>query len=173
MIAIKHEQPEHLDGIRRLLAEAFPTPAEAELVDDLRTTHSLPVSLVAIDETGDVIGHIAFSPVRIAPPLAATPLWGLAPLAVAEDARGSGLGSELVREGLRACAERPCGGVLVLGDPAFYQRFGFRPSAEWGLRCQFDAPAEAFMLMELHPHACRAYGGIVSYHPAFDRFLSA
>lgn len=160
----------HTDAIRTLLAAAFPTPAEAVLVDDLRAADALLVSLVACD--GDsVIGHIAFSPVSISPGPAFNPIWALARLAVAPPAQGSGVGSALVRAGLRACADAGCRGVVVLGAPNFYHRFGFFSAAERGLRCRFDAPPEAFMLAELASGAVSVQQGVVHFHGAFDRFL--
>lgn len=170
MTNVERERPLHIDAIRTLLAAAFPTPAEASLVDDLRAADALLVSLVAFD--GDrVIGHIAFSPVSISPEPAFDPIWALAPLAVAPAAQSGGVGSALVRAGLGACADAGCRGVVVLGAPDFYHRFGFSSAAERGLRCRFDAPPEAFMLAELGSHAVPFHQSVVHFHAAFDRFL--
>jgi putative acetyltransferase len=170
MIEIKAERPEHMPLIRELLCTAFPTSDEADLVNELRDAGALTISLVAIDQ-GTVIGHIAFSPVTIDPGRHPISLLGLAPLAVAPSAQGRGLGSKLVDEGLRACSQAGCDGVVVLGAPDFYQRFGFRSASERRLRCLFDAPAEAFMIAELNHDVVRFSEGTVRFHPAFDRFL--
>lgn len=97
----------------------------------------------------------------------------LAPLAVAPEAQGRGIGSALVRAGLKVCAEGGVDGVVVLGDPAYYGRFGFKPAGEHGMSCLFDAPPEAFLLWEARPGTLSAWKGIVCFHPAFDRFLGS
>jgi putative acetyltransferase len=166
---IKTELSMHAAAIGNLLRDAFPTPEEAELVEHLRELDALRVSLVALD-ADVVIGHIAFSPVTVNPHNPAVSLLALAPLAVPPVAQGKGVGSELVMAGLRACSRLGCDGVVVLGDPKFYQRFGFRPATECGLRCLFDAPSDAFMIAELRD-LHHLGGGGVRFHGAFDRFL--
>ena len=146
--AIRAETAEDSHAIRRLLLTTFPSDAEAAVGVELRTASSLPVSLVAV-ESRRVVGHIAFSPVSIEPqPHKACMILGLAPFAVAQDAQRRGIGSALVQAGLKACAAAGWDGVLVLGDPGYYRRFGFVPAAERRLRRLFDAPPEAFMTWE-------------------------
>jgi putative acetyltransferase len=58
--------------------------------------------------------------------------------------------------------------MVVLGDPAYYGRFGFAPAAALGLACEFDAPPEAFMALELSPGALAGARGVVLYEPEFD-----
>lgn len=169
MHTIESERPEDAAGIHELLVAAFPTNGEALLVDDLRIADALPVSLVA-SESGTVLGHVAFSPVSIRPSGNAALIWALAPLAVLPAAQGRGIGSELVRTGLHACAHAGCDAVVVLGDPQYYCRFGFFPAVQYGLRCSFDAPPEAFMLVEFRPGSVSHHDGTVYFHPAFDRF---
>lgn len=169
MHTIEHERPDDAAGIHELLAAAFPTSGEALLVDDLRAADVLPVSLVA-SEGGAILGHVGFSPVSIRPSGNAALVWALAPLAVAPSAQRRGIGSALVRAGLHECAHAGCDAVVVLGDPQYYSRFGFLPASGHGLRCSFDAPPEAFMLVEFRPGSVSHHDGIVCFHPAFDRF---
>jgi putative acetyltransferase len=169
-VIIRREGAEDLPAIRGVLTSTFPTRDETELVDELRAAGALPVSLVA-SISGSMVGHIAFSPVSIVPPALTAPVWALAPLAVAPAAQRQGIGSELVRAGLLACEEAGCGAVVVLGHPGYYPRFGFRPAAEWKLRCRFDSPPESFMLVTLGGHTVARSGGVVHFHPAFDRWL--
>lgn len=58
--------------------------------------------------------------------------------------------------------------MVVLGHPEDYPRFGFRPVHEFGLRCRYEAPPEAFMALELVPGALAGIDAVVDYHPAFD-----
>jgi predicted N-acetyltransferase YhbS len=59
------------------------------------------------------------------------------------------------------------GAVVVLGHPAYYPRFGFSPSTRFGIECEYDAPADAFMVLELHAGFLRGASGTVRYHTAF------
>jgi putative acetyltransferase len=58
--------------------------------------------------------------------------------------------------------------AIVLGHPAYYPRFGFRPAAPLGIRWEHDAPEDAFMVMELEPGALAGKSGIVRYRPEFE-----
>ena len=162
---IRNEIPGDRVAVHALNAAAFETAAEAGLVDALREQARPLVSLVA-DDGGAVIGHILFSPVAL-PGHPGLAIMGLAPMAVAAAHRGRGVGSALVREGLERCREIGCDAVVVLGHPAYYPRFGFVPAAGFGIGCEYDAPAEAFMILELRPGALAGAGGTVRYHAAF------
>jgi len=89
-----------------------------------------------------------FSPV----PMVGRPefrLMGLAPMAVSPPYRNKGAGCALVRTGLHRCAQLGFGAVVVLGHPAYYPRFGFQPADRFGICCEYEAPADAFMTLEL------------------------
>jgi putative acetyltransferase len=141
---------------------------EAELVERLRASGVEQVALVAEHE-GRVAAHVLFTPVVLEGaahgprPLAA---WGLAPLAVDPAAQRRGLGTALVRAGLAALRARGAALVVVLGDPAYYARFGFADAARSGLRCEFAAPEGAFQALWLGPEPPAA--GRVRYHAAFE-----
>jgi len=157
------------DGDRAAVYEvnssAFETHEEAKLVDRLREQVADVISLVA-QEHGRVVGHILFSPATVCsdPGLA---VMGLAPMAVTPTCQGRGIGSALVRAGLARCAERGVRAVIVLGHPQYYPRFGFSPAADFGLHCEYDAPKEAFLAIELVRAALTASQGLVKYHPVF------
>jgi putative acetyltransferase len=73
-----------------------------------------------------------------------------------------------VRAGLERSRAIGTGAVFVLGDPAYYGRFGFVPADTFGLGCPFDAPAEAWMLVELVPRYLVGATGITRWPPAFS-----
>jgi putative acetyltransferase len=165
-VLIRAEQEKDWVRVRTLNASAFETPAEAELVDALRRQARPIVSLVA-DEGGEVVGHIMFSPVS----LSGYPdrrIMGLAPMPVASERQRRGIGGLLVRGGLEQCRQLGFGAVVVLGHPEYYPRFGFSPAARFGIRCEWDTAAEAFVLMELLPGYLRGVSGTAKYHAAFS-----
>ncbi len=159
---IRRERPADVLAIRRLHEVAFPTPAEARLVDGLRRSGRLVVSLVA-EESSEIVGHVAFSPVSAG---ASSEGLGLAPLAVASGRRRRGVGSALVRGGLDAGRRAGFGFVVVLGEPAYYERFGFAAARGWGLLDEYGGGA-AFQALELRPGAIPRGSGAVRYGDEF------
>ena len=165
-LTIRPERDVDAAAIRAVTSAAFPTPAEATLVDALRRQQASVISLVA--EDGDrVVGHILFSPVTLNGSDQA--MLGLAPMAVSPERQRQGIGTGLVRAGLDASRERGAAAVVVVGHPAFYPRFGFVPASRFSLRCEYDVPDDVFMAIELIPGVLRT-GGFVRYHPAFADF---
>ena len=167
MPLIRLEATNDISAIRAVNEAAFGRPGEADLVDRLRAAGRLLVSLVAVE--GDVVvGHIAFSPVRLADadeqPLGV----GLGPMAVLPAYQNRAIGSVLVQAGLDACRDLGAAYAVVLGHPAYYPRFGFVPASRFGLRCQWPVPDDVFMAQELQPQGLAAQGGLVAYDPAFD-----
>ena len=163
---IRAERGNDKAAIYEVNVSAFETSAEAELVDALREQAETFISLVA--EDGDrVVGHIMFSPVSLStdPELK---VMGLAPMAVVPAHQREGIGSALVRAGLERCKEMGFSAVVVLGHPEYYPRFGFLRAARFGLRCEYEAPEEAFMAMELETGALDDKPGVVKYHAAFS-----
>lgn len=167
MSTIRAETAKDIDAIRQVVEMAFGRNSEARLVEILRQADGMIASLVAIEKE-QIVGHIAFSTVAIESRDTATSAAALAPLAVLPAHQRRGIGTELVRHGVDHCRRAGYGAVLVLGEPAFYYRFGFIKASEHGIRCPFDVPDEAFMVAELFPGALARHGGIVRYRPEFD-----
>jgi putative acetyltransferase len=161
-------RPEHapdIAAVRAVNLAAFPTPAEADLVDALRTQAQPLVSLVS-EADGEIVGHILFSPVTL-DGQPALRIMGLAPMAVRPSHQRRGVGAALVRAGLDCCRELGAQAVVVLGHPGYYPRFGFTPASRAGIRCEFDAPEEAFMRVELVPGSLKSVTGTIRFHQAF------
>lgn len=165
---IRTEIPVDAAGIDRLLRASFPTGAEADLVQELREDGLLTLGVVATDDEGGVVGYVAFCPVDIR---GEDRNWvGLAPLAVDESLRGQGLGEKLVYEGLDSLNEFSYAAVVVLGDPAYYQRFGFKPAAAHDLHCRWPETETAFQLFTLSDDALTDASGEVVFPSAFNSF---
>lgn len=162
MLTIRPEQPSDAAAIFAVHAASFSTNAEARLVDLLRKAGNLAISLVA-EVDGTIVGHVAFSPVTTSKGDIGA---GLAPLAVVEAYRRQGTAAELVRAGLQACKKVSVGWVVVLGDPAYYGRFGFEPAAPFGLSDEYGG-GEAFQVLEFVPNALPKGAGLVRYAAEF------
>lgn len=161
---IRYEQPGDREIIREVNLQAFETETEANLVDALRNTGVELISLVA-EENGEVIGHILFSPVTLSEDLR---IMGLAPMAVLPNWQSRGVGSKLVNAGLQACKKAGYDAVVVLGHADYYPRFGFTPAVNFGIRSEFDVPAEVFLVKELRKGALKGITGTVKYYQAFN-----
>jgi putative acetyltransferase len=158
--SIRPEEPSDRDAIRAVHEQAFGQIEEAALVERLRRDGDLTLSLVAVRQ--GVVGHIAFSRLRLLE--SAARAMALAPVAVLPAVQQSGIGTALVREGLRRLAASGEDLVLVLGDPAYYGRFGFSTEQARDLTTPYDGPyLQALALAE----AGREARGPVRYAPAF------
>ena len=131
MLLVRREQPADIAAIRQVHALVFGRSAEANLVDTLRMRGKVVLSLVAAE--GDrIVGHILFSPVTIASDDHTFPAVGLAPMAVLPEFQRRGIGSLLVKASLVECQHLGYDGVVVLGHPSYYPRFGFVPASRYG-----------------------------------------
>ena len=165
MVTVRAETSDDQGAIFDVHAAAFPPAAEARLVNALRAAGKATVSLVAeVDAT--VVGHVLFTPVRLEPGPGSCLGVGLAPLAVWPALQRRGIGSRLVDTGLEACCRAGFGFVVVLGEPRYYHRFGFRHALTAGLRNEYGVDEE-FMVLELQPGALIGASGVVRYGPEF------
>lgn len=153
-------------AIRSILLAAFPTGAEADLVDALRDSGDLAISLVA-EVDGEVVGCLALSSVNTT---GGAPGVGVGPLAVAAGFRKRGIGGALVRFGLAQAMQGGFGWAVVLGDPGYYRGFGFEPASQFGIRDEFGG-GSAFQAIELVDGALPRGAGLVRYAPAFNGLL--
>jgi putative acetyltransferase len=163
---VRDERAADRGRVRAVQEAAFGRPDEARLVDALHASVAPLVSLVA-EEGGRLVGHALFSPVAIEGAPAAPACCALGPIGVEPEAQGRGAGAALVRAGLARCRERGFGVAFVLGNPAYYGRFGFGPAAPLGLRYGVDALEPAFQVQELVPGALAGRRGVVRYAEAF------
>ncbi len=161
---IRAEAASDIAAIHDVTAAAFLNAPHTDhteqfIVDALREAGVLTVSLVAV-EMGRVIGQVSLSPVSISD--GASGWYGLGPISVSPERQGRGIGSALMKAALNALKEIDAAGCVLLGDPAYYSRFGFKPEA--GLILP-DVPAEYFQVLPLGPSLPR---GVVDYHAAFN-----
>lgn len=171
MIEIREEKPADIDAVRSINLEAFGQPDESRIVDKLRQVCPHTLSLVAVCN-GKIVGHIFFSPVTIQHGDGDIEGMGLAPMAVVTARQNQGIGSMLIKEGIRRIKETACPYVVVLGHPHFYPRFGFERASTFGLEAQWEGvPDEAFMAMILDEAMMAGVAGVVRYRNEFDEAI--
>jgi putative acetyltransferase len=167
-LILREERPADAAAIRVVLEAAFPTCAEADLVERIRAAGAVRPDLSLVAELGGaVVGHILLSPVTLETGGGPEAVLELAPMAVVPDHQREGIGSALVIAGLDAAEVRDEPLVLVLGHPWFYPRFGFRPASAFGIRAPRDVPAAAFMVKPLTTYR-RELTGQVVLPPTFE-----
>lgn len=137
------------------------------MVEALHAADAAPVSLVAVDgSSGDVVGHVLFSPVEIDNGGSGIRVVGLAPVAVLPEYQRKGVGSRLIRAGLEACREAAYDAVVLLGEPSYYSKFGFRRARDYDLSNEYGVDHE-FMVVKLRSGALAGSVGTVRYRPEF------
>ena len=162
---IRAERPADAAAIRAVNEAAFPTSAEADLVERIRASDGFvpELSLVAEGPDGAIVGHLLLSRAL----LAGQPVLALAPMAVLPDRQRQGVGSALVVAGLDAAEAAEETLVIVLGHPWFYPRFGFRSASRYGILPPAAWPDAAFMAKPLTRYRGDLRGR-VDYPPTFD-----
>jgi putative acetyltransferase len=161
---IRNEIESDAQAIAEITQTAFATcpygdHTEQFIINALRAAGALTVSLVAeIDR--NVVGHVAFSPVTISD---GNPHWyGLGPVSVLPQHQRQGIGTALICEGLSLLKARGAQGCVLVGEPAYYQRFGFRNPSPLTLE---GVPPQYFLALPFEDQTPR---GVVVFHTAFS-----
>lgn len=162
-IVIRNETEWDIKAISEITKAAFESLAishhtEQFIVDALRDVNVLSLSLVAV-AGNRVVGHIAFSPVAISN---GSPGWyGLGPISVLPELQKQGIGKSLMHKGLARLKSIGAKGCILVGDPGFYERFGFRSPTDLVI----EGVPQQFVLA-LPFEESRASGNVV-FHEAF------
>jgi predicted N-acetyltransferase YhbS len=161
---IRSETPADTGPISVLIESAFAVArfsshTEQFIVEALRKNGALSVSMVAEREQR-IVGHVAFSRVAISD--GSENWYGLGPIAVEPSFQGQGIGSALIEAGLAQLQSIGAVGCVVLGNPAYYRRFGFE--AVSGLR--YPGPSAEYFMARCF--ASDIPTGVVTYHAAFE-----
>jgi len=191
-ICLRPEQPGDEGSIRQINESAFADRTEADRVQALRDAGAIRLSAVAIlggrsvdggsvgtvGRTGmcsgeviggELVGHALFTPVTVTTDKGDIELLGMGPVAVLPAKQRQGIGTMMIAgclEHLRSLHNR---GVVFVGEPGFYRRFGFIQASRWGLRWEVEVPEENFLVLELTPGALAGVSGTVRYRPEFTQ----
>ena len=166
MIKIREEQKQDIQAIREVNIRAFGQTQEADIVNKLRQNCNGLLSLVAVMQN-QVVGHILFSPATVEHEDRTVQGMGLAPMAVLPEHQRQGIGSELIRAGIGRLKRRRRPFVIVLGHADYYPRFGFEPASIHAIRCEWEVPDDAFMILVLNKSEMWGISGVAKYRPEF------
>jgi putative acetyltransferase len=167
-VIFREEREADYDDIGKVVSAAFDQANEARLVTNIRMSpYYVPELSLVADEDGRIVGHVMFSYVQLERTEDIRNVLELAPVAVLPSRQGLGIGGKLIRLGLESADQRQEPLVTVLGDPPYYQRFGFRPAAHFDIQPPIGIPDEPFMAIALKHYDDRLRGR-VTYPPAFD-----
>ena len=161
---IRPETPSDEKSIEQVTRRAFlshPHSHQTEqfIIRGLRAARALSISLVA-EDAGRLVGHVAFSPVTITD--GSVGWYGVGPVSVDPPWQHRGIGRALIESGLAELRKRGAHGCVLVGDPAFYGRFGFAHNPALVLA---GVPKEVFLALSFDttsPH------GNVQFHAAFE-----
>ena len=168
---IRQEKPEDIKAIHTLNEQAFGALEEANIIDKLRDTCKGLLSLVAA-EKNKIVGHILFSPATIEGKHGVVEGMGLAPMAVLPEMQRQGIGTQLVKKGIKYLERTKCPFIIVLGHPEYYPRFGFEIASKYGIKSQWEGvPDEAFMILWLDKSMMNRVSGIGKYKDEFTEAM--
>jgi predicted N-acetyltransferase YhbS len=169
IIVLRPEQEAEFPAIYNLVQSAFQTAKvsngdEQNFVARLRSggNYIPELALVAEDE-GKLIGHIMLTRTSVETACGRKPLLLLGPLTVVLERRGQGLGSQLVQEALRLAKVQGHKAVVLVGDPAYYSRFGFKSAIHFGISNTDRIPDANVLAFELVSGALRDLQGAISF----------
>lgn len=172
-VDIRPERSSDIAAIRHVVAAAFGSTTEADLVERIRASPEYVAEMALVAElAGAVVGHVMISGATLRSESASTSIVILSPLAVHPDHQSIGIGGALVRAALEVADERGHPFVVLEGSPRYYPRFGFEPAATYGMVLPLPdwAPPEAAQIRPLSRFDAddpRLRGQVV-YPPAFD-----
>lgn len=174
-LTIRNERIGDFATVENLVRTAFVSAEhsngdEHNLVDRLRKSSAYVASLALVAEVdGQVVGHILFTRIHIEGNNGVRhESLALAPVSVLPAFQKLGIGGALIRTGHSKACELGFDSVIVLGHPAYYPRFGFKPASQWGIVPPFDVPSEYFMALELSDLSLKNAAGKVVYSAAFQ-----
>lgn len=155
---------------RAFLDEEFSDKKEHILVNRIRKSDAFisELSLVALNQDQDIVGHVLLSKVKITDGDKAVDSLALAPVSVLPEYQKKGIGSQLIRVALKKAKEVGFHSVIVLGHKDYYPKFGFKQADVWNIRAPFEVHSEFFLALELIENSLENVQGVVHYSKAFS-----
>lgn len=172
-LQIKQEGLQDYLEVERLIQqvfanEEFSDKQEHLLVAKLRCGDSFIRELSLVSELDNkIVGHILFTSAKIISDNSVVDTLVLAPLVVDSRFQKQGIGKKLVNFGLKKALDMGFNSVMVLGDPNYYSRFGFKSACEYGIKAPFEVEDKYFMVAELKSQALKDANGVLQYAKEF------
>ncbi|MCC7332635.1 MAG: N-acetyltransferase [Flavobacteriales bacterium] len=170
-LTVRQETPNDFNEVFEINQIAFGQDNEARLVDALRRNPTVfipELSLVATDNN-KIVGHILLTKIIIKDDNGnLIESLGLAPMAVRPEFQKSGIGGQLIKQGLKVAKDLGFTSVIVLGHEHYYPKFGFEPADKWNIKAPFDIPSDVFMAIELVKDGLKNISGTVIYPKEFE-----
>jgi len=167
-ITIRKEEEKDHKQIYEVNKLAFQQENEGKLIEKIRNTENFIPELSIVAEIDNrIVGHILFSKIKIVGKSVYESL-ALAPMAVIPEFQKKGIGSELVKIGIKMAKKLGFDSIIVIGHKEYYPKFGFQRASKWNIKCPFEVPDEVFMAIELTEKAFEGKAGTVEYPDEFN-----
>ena len=166
---IRRETPEEFSKIYDLVKVAFQTAKvtngkEQDFVNQLRDSGNyIPELALVVEQGGELIAHIMLTKTYITNDKNKFETLLLAPISVALEYRNKGVGSKLITQSFKLAKKMGYTSVVLVGDPAYYHRFGFKAAVNFGIRHAQNIPSENAMVCELVPKALQGISGAIDF----------
>lgn len=172
-ITIRQEYKNDFGAVHRVIEEAFRTAPYSDqdehyLVQRLRLSDAFipELSLVA-EKEGKIVGHILLTRIKIKDSSNIYESLALAPVSVLPAFQGKGIGGSLIREAHDIARNLGHTSIVLLGDEAYYPRFGYTQASAYGIELPFEVPKENCMVIELVTNSLKGKQGMVQYPKEF------
>ena len=168
-MVIRREKQEEFSQIYELVKIAFQTAKvtngkEQDFVDQLRSGGNyIPELALVAEENGILVGHIMLTKIDVVNGEVKNETLLLAPISVALTCRSQGIGSALIKESFRLAKEMGYKSVVLVGDPGYYHRFGFKSAIHFGIKHTPEIPDENVMACELESGTLSGIGGTIAF----------
>lgn len=162
---IRQETEQDFDEIYTLIQTAFKTAkvsdgSEQDFAVGLRNGENyIPELALVAEKDNRLIGHIMLTKIYVKQDDRSFEGLLLAPISILLEYRNQGLGSMLIEKSLALAKDMGYTAVFLVGDPAYYHRFGFGRSADYGIKYADNIPDRYVMVRELVPHALNGVTG--------------
>lgn len=166
-LSIHPERETDFPAIHDLVRDAFATVEgsegdEQEFVAAMRSHPGyIPDLALVAERKGDLVGYVMLTETRVDGPEGGGPVLLLAPLCVSPKRQSRGVGAALMHNAFQRALERGYDAVFLAGNPAYYRRFGFRPTVKFGIGHTMPVADKYILALELVPGALESRKGTI------------
>ncbi len=171
-ITVRQESETDLEAIDKVNRITFGSRDEANFVSAIRKTlHFIPELSLVAERDGAIVGHCLLFQGKLMQEEGETAVLVLAPMAVMPAQAGRGIGTELIQAIISKAEALGFSGIIEVGKPDYFAKYGFKPIADWNIECPLAVPTGMAQVLELVPGALKE-GGLVKYPGDFVSLFS-